>query len=117
MCIILRFYDDENYLHHKISVTNKVTYNIQSKHSPIPTSEPASDFLHKVISIYYSHRCCPKIISEIEIVFSSDPKDTTQKHYLGQPKPMLCGKLNRRFHESPSQDFELNWLPDSFKDL
>ena len=113
MCIILRFHNDENYLDHVISVPNNGTYNIQSEHYSIHTTEPASDFLHKVISIYYSRSCSPKIIYEIEIVFISDPKDITRQHYLELPKSMLCRKLIRKFHESTSQDFEYNWLPDS----
>ena len=81
------------------------------------TTESASDFLHRVISIYFSHDCSPKIIPEIEIVSISDPKDITRQHYLEQPKSMLCHKLIRRFHESTPLDLEYNWLPDSFKDL
>ena len=92
-----------------------VIYNIQSEHYTTYTAEAASDFLHRVISIYFSHRCSPKIISEIEIVFISDPKDITQEHYLDQPKSMLCRELIRRFYESP-QDFEYKW-PNSFKNL
>ena len=53
----------------------------------------------------------------MEAVFISDPKDIAQKHYLEQPKSMLCRKLIRRFHESTSQDFENICLPDSFKNL
>ena len=74
-------------------------------------------FLHRVISVYFSHRWSAKIIPKIEIVFISDPKDITRQHYLEQPKSLLCRKLIRRFHESTSQDFEYKWLPDSFKDL
>ena len=67
--------------------------------------------------MYLSHECDPKIIPNIEILFISDPKGKAQTHYLEQPKSMLCRKLIRRFHESTSQDFEYNWLPDSFKNL
>ena len=108
---------NQSTLQHKIDVANYVTYNNQSEHYYIHTIEPASDFLHRVLGIYLSHRCSPKIIPEIEIVSISDPKDITQQHYLEQPKSMLCRKLIRRFHESPSQDFEYKWLPDSFKNL
>ena len=41
----------------------------------------------------------------------------TQNYYLEQPKSMLCRKLIGRFHESLSQDFAYNWLPDSFRNL
>ena len=51
------------------------------------------------------------------MVFISDPKNISQQHYFELPKSMLCRKLIRRFHESSSQDFEYNWLPDSFKNL
>ena len=98
-------------------MSNYVTYNIQSEHYTNYTTELADDFLHRVISIYFSHRCSPKIIPKKEIVFISDPKDITRQHYLEQPKSMLCRKLIRRFHESTSQNFEYKWLPDSFEDL
>ena len=124
VCIIIRyhsdlfeFYDSEHPPYHKISIPNNVIYNIQSEHYSTYTREAASDFLHKVISIYFSHRCSPKIICEIEIVFISDPKDVTRQHYLEQPKSMLCRKLIRKIHELTTQDFEYNWLPDSFKNL
>ena len=90
---------------------------MQSEHYTTYTTESASDFLHRVISIYFSHDCSPKKIPEIEIVFISDPKDITRQHYLEQPKSMLCRKLIRRLLESTPLDFEYNWLPDSFKDL
>ena len=98
-------------------MSNYVTYNIQSEQDNTYTTELANDFLPRVISIYFSHDCSPKIIPEIEVVFISDPKNITQKHYLEQPKSMLYRKLIRKFHESTSQDFEYNWLPDSFKEL
>ena len=98
-------------------MSSYVTYNIHSENYSTYTTELAKDFLHRVLSIYLSHECDPKIIPETEIVFVSDPKDITQKHYLEQPKSMLCRKLIRRFHESTSQDFEYKWLPDSFKKL
>ena len=79
--------------------------------------ELANDFLHRVISIYFSDECSTKIIPEIEIVFISDPNDITRQHYLEQPKSMLCRKLIKKLHESTSQDFECNWLPDSFENL
>ena len=115
--IILKPHEDVPSLNREISVSNNVTYNIQSENNTTYTTEPAPDFLHTAIGIYLSHRCSPKIIPEIEIVFISDPKDITRQHYLKQPKSMLCRKLIRRFHESTSQDFEYNWLPDSFKNL
>ena len=96
---------------------NYVTYNIQSELHTAYTTELANDFLHRVISIYFSHDCSPKIIPEIEIVFISDPKDNTRQHYLEQPKSMLCRKIIIRFHEPTPLDFEYNWLPDPFKDL
>ena len=114
--ITLKAFEDTNILSHKIRVTNYVTYNIQSEYYSTFTTEIASDLLQKVISIYYGGKYSPKIISEIEIVFISDPKDITQKHYLEQPKSMLCRKLIRRFYVSP-QDFENKWLPHSFKEL
>ena len=43
VCIILRFYDDENYLDHEISVPNNVTFKIQSEHYSTHTAEPAID--------------------------------------------------------------------------
>ena len=110
-------FEGESPRKHKINVSNYVTYNIRSENYTTYTTESANDFLHRVISIYLSHECSPKIIPEREIDFVSDPKDITQKHYLEQPKSMLCSKLIRRFHESTSQDFEYNRLPDSFKNL
>ena len=98
------------------SVSNNVTYIIQSAHYTTYTTEPASDFLHRVIETYLSHECSPKIIDELEVVFISDLKNITKEHHLELSKSMLCRKLIRRFHESP-QDFEYKWLPDSFKDL
>ena len=115
--IFLRIYDGEHPLNHKINVSNYVIYNNQSEHYTTYTTQLANYILHRVISIYFSHRGSPKIIPEIEIVFISDPKDITGEHYLEQPKSMLCRKLIRGFHESTSQDFEYKWLPDSFKDL
>ena len=101
MCIFLRFHDVDNYLDHEKTVPKYVTYNTQSENYSTHTAEPASDFLHKVITIRYSNRHSPKVLSGIEILFISDPKDTIQKHYLEQPKSKLCRKLIRRFHESP----------------
>ena len=82
--ILLREHDREHPLNHKINVSNYVTYNIQSEHYTTYTKEPASNFLHRVLSIYFSYRCSPKIIPEVEIVFISDPKDITRQHYLNQ---------------------------------
>ena len=92
----------------KISVSNNVTYNIESDFYSTYTTETAPDFLHRVIGIYLSHRCSLKI---------SDLKDITCQHYLEQPKSTHCRLLIRKFHESPSQDFEYKWLPNSFKIL
>ena len=98
-------------------MTNYVTYIIRSDHYNTYTTELANDSLHRLISIYFSNECSTKRIPEIEIISISYPKDITQKHYLEQPKSMLFRKLTRKFHESSSQDFEYNWLPDSFKKL
>ena len=98
-------------------MSNYVTYNIQSEYYTTYSTEPASDFLHRVISIYYGHKRSLKIIPEMEIVFISDPKDITRQHYLEQPKSLLCRKLIRRFLLSTPLDFEYNWLPDSYKEL
>ena len=97
-------------------MSNNVTYNIHSEDYSTYTTELANDFLQRVISIYLSHECDPKIIPDFEIrVFISDPKGKAQTHYLEQSKSMLCRKLVKRLHEPISQDFEYNWLPDSFK--
>ena len=116
--ITLRLYEGESPLDHKINVSNYVTYIIQSENYTTYTTELTNDFLHRAISINFSEerstKNTTKIIPDIEIVFISDPKDITKKHYLEQPKSMLCRKLIRRFHESTSQDFEYKWLPDSF---
>ena len=104
--ILLREYDGEHPLNHKIIVSKYVTYSIESDHYTTFTTESASYFLHQVISIYFSHRCSPKINPEIEIAFLSDPKDITREHYLEQPKSMLYRKLIRRFHESTPLYFE-----------
>ena len=98
-CVILRYHGWESPLNHKKRVSNIFTYNIQSEQYSTYTTEPASDFLHRVISIYFSHRCSPKIFRETELVLVSDPKNIPRKHYLEQPKSMLCRKLIRRFHE------------------
>ena len=111
----MRFDNDDN--PYKISVSKKVTYKIQSENYSTFTTELATDFLHRVIAIYPSHDCSPEIIPEIEIVFISDLVDITREHYLEQPKTRLCRELIRKVQESASQDFEYNWLPDSFKNL
>ena len=49
--ITLRDYEVDP-LSHKIKVSNYVTYNIQSEHYNTYATESASDFLHKVISIF-----------------------------------------------------------------
>ena len=98
-------------------MSNYVTYNIRSEHYTTYTTELADDFLHRVISIYFSHECSPKINPEKKIVFISDPKYITRQHYLEQPNLVFCRKLIRRLHESTSQDFEYKSLPDFFKDL
>ena len=113
----LRLYEGEFPLKHKVNVSKYVNYNIHSENYTTYTTEVANEFLHRVISIYYSDECSIKTFPEIEIVFISDPKDITQKHYLEQPKSLLCRKLIGRFHESTSQDFEYSWLPDSFKKM
>ena len=116
--VVLKFDDDDfDCFKHKISVSNNVTYSIESENYTTYTTEPAPDFLHRVIGIYLSHKCIPKIIPEIEIVFISDLKHISQQHYLEQPKSMLCRKLIRKFHESTSQHFKYKWLPVSFKGL
>ena len=51
--ILLRLYDGEHPLNHKLSVLKYGTYNIQSEHYTTYTTEPASDFLHRVISILF----------------------------------------------------------------
>ena len=115
--ILLRLYVGKHPLNHKINVSNYVTYNIESGDYTTYTTELAKDILHQDISIYFSHRCCPKIFPKIEIAFISDPKDNTRQPYLEQPKSVLCRKLITRFHGSTPLDFEYTWLPDSFKDL
>ena len=50
---LLRLYDEEHPLNHKINVGNNVTYNIQSEHYTTYTTESASDFLHRVIAIMF----------------------------------------------------------------
>ena len=117
VCTSLRFDDDNDPRNQKRNISNNVTYTIQSEHSSTFTTELASDFLHRVITIYLSHECCPEIIPQIEIVFMSDSEDITREHYLQHPKSMLCRKLIRRYHEPSSQDFEYKWLSDSFKKL
>ena len=72
---ILRHYDDEYNINHEINVSNYVTFGIRSKNFSMLFRQPASDLLHTVISIRYSHKCSPKIFSEIEIVSISHPKD------------------------------------------
>ena len=117
MEVILKFNNDDiDCLRHKISVSNNVTYIIESENFSTYTTVPAPDFLQGVIEIYLSHRCSPQIIPGIQIVFFSDLKDITRKHYLDLSKSMLCRKLIGKFHESP-QDFEYKWLSNSFKDL
>ena len=116
VCIFLRFDDDEDPRNHNISVSNNVTHHILSGNHSTFTTELASDFFDRFIPIYLSHKCDPKMIQEIEIVFISDPKDIIQEHFLKQPKSMLCRELIGKFHES-TQDFECKWLPDSFKIL
>ena len=54
--ITLRLSEGESTLQHKIDVTNYVTYQIQSEHFYIHTTEPATDFLHRVVGIKFSHR-------------------------------------------------------------
>ena len=84
MGFLLRRYQSfsgELLLDHKINVSNNVTYTIQNGHYTTYTTEPASDILPRVISIYFSQRS-PNVFPEIEIVFISDPKDITQQHYL-----------------------------------
>ena len=116
--VLLKFDDDDiDCFKHKKSVSNNVTYSIESENYTTHTTEPAPDFLHRVTGFYLSHKYSPKVIPEKEIVFISDLKDISQQHYLEQPKSMLCRKLIRKFHESTSQDFEYKWLPVSFKGL
>ena len=115
--ISLRLYYEGHLIGHKITVSNYVTYSIKSEHYFTIATESASDFLHRITGIYFYHRSNFKMIDEIEIIFTSDPKYITRQHYLEQPKSMLCRKLIRRFHESTSQDFEYKWLPLSFKNL
>ena len=116
--VVLKFLDDDiDCLRHKTSVSNNVTYNIESENYSTYTTVLAPDFVQGVIKIYLSLGCSPQIIPEIEIVFISNPKDITRQKYLEQQKSMLCRKLVGRFHESTPLDFEYNWLPDSFKDL
>ena len=117
VCLSVRLVEGESPLNHEGNVSSYVTYNFQSENYTVYTTEIAHDFLHRVISIHFSHKCSTKKIPGIEIIFVSDPKDKTQKQYLEQPKSMLCGKFTRRFHESTSQDFGYNLLPDSFKNL
>ena len=113
--VILNF--DNDRIRHKITVSNNVTYNIESENYSTYTTDRAPNFLHRVVGIYLSQTCSPKKIPEIEIVFISDLKHIPCHHYLKQPKLRLCRKLIRRFHESTPLDFENKWLPDSFKDL
>ena len=97
-------------------MSKNVTYNIQSENYSTFTTEIASDFLDRVIAIYLSHKCDPKLFPEMEIVFISDPKDINKKHYVEQPKSMLCLKLIRKVHDW-TEDFEYKRLPHSFKSL
>ena len=63
--ITLRFYEDEHPLNHKINMSNYVSYNVPSAHYTTHTTEPATVFLHRVISIYFSDECSTEIIPEI----------------------------------------------------
>ena len=117
VCISLRFeYGDSDPCNREIRVSNYVACNIQSEHYSTYTTESANDFLNRVKNIYLSHRCSPKVILEVEILFVSDFLHITRNHDLGLPKSMLCRKLIRRFLES-THNFECKWLPDSFRDL
>ena len=51
--ILLRLYDEGHLLSHKISVSNYVTYSIQSEHYITYTTELANDFLYRVLSIFF----------------------------------------------------------------
>ena len=62
--ILLGFYDGEYPLKHKINMSNYVTYNILSELYTTCTTELASGFQQRVISIYFFHRCFPKKISK-----------------------------------------------------
>ena len=116
--VIIKFNkDDIGCLRHKIGVSNNVIYNIESENYSAYTTVPAPDFLQGVTEIYLSHRCGPQTIPEIDIVFLSDLKHITKKHYLEMPKSMLCRRLIKKLHESTPLDFEYNWLPDSLRDL
>ena len=55
LSILLGEHGGEHPLNHNINVTNYVTYNIQSEHYTTYTTELASDFFYRVISIYFSH--------------------------------------------------------------
>ena len=57
--ITLRDYEGDP-LSHKIIVSMYVTYNIQSEHYNIYSTESASDFLQRVISIYYGRKSSTK---------------------------------------------------------
>ena len=63
--ITLGLYEGESHLNHKINVSNYVIHDIQSENYTTYTTELAKDFLHRVISIYFSHECSPKKIPEI----------------------------------------------------
>ena len=51
--ILLRLYDREHPLNHKINVSNYVTYNIESGHYTTYTTEPANDFLHELYQFIF----------------------------------------------------------------
>ena len=69
VCIFLRLDNDKDPRNHNISVSNNVTYHILSENYSTFTADLASDFLDRVIAVYYSHKCDPKAIPETEISF------------------------------------------------
>ena len=89
LCVYLRFDDDEDPCNRKITVSNNVTYNIQSEHYTTYATQQAPDFLHRdVVEFYLSHECSPELIPEIEIVFISHLRYIT-RHIISNNQNQL----------------------------
>ena len=53
--VLLRLYDERHLISHKIAVSNYVTYSIKCQHYFTADTELGSDFLHRVIAIFFSN--------------------------------------------------------------
>ena len=104
----------------KISVPCTITYRKTHMFKPnmeeIPIYVEVSS--HEFLDLV-DRNCVYNIITdEIDIIFLSKLEDMTLRHYMKQPRSMLCRRLERNcIEEDDDVYFDYNFIPNCFRHI